>query len=94
MSACVYIAKDANGTVLYVGKSINIKNRFTSHRDESPWFKSCSTIDVLHFDTEEDALSAEISIIKKMMPKDNVSYNKRGRAVCSSVRRKPARPRA
>ena len=77
-STGVYIFKDKQGVVLYVGKANNLKNRvkqyFTGHDTRPkikylvPIIKDIQTIEV---DSEFEALLLEAALIKKHLPKFN-----------------------
>lgn len=76
----VYLMKGADGKILYVGKSVNLKNRLSSY------FQSLNDTDektvvlvkkIVDFDTiitsnEKEALILESNLIKKHRPKYNV----------------------
>ena len=75
----VYIMKDVNDEVIYVGKAKSLKKRVKSYFDDSPktikTYALVSKID--HFDyiltnSELDAFSLESNLIKKYKPKYNI----------------------
>lgn len=70
---------DADGTIIYVGKAKNLKNRVSSYfHTEVDRFKTKVLVSKIHnityivVNTEEDALLLENSLIKKYNPKYNV----------------------
>jgi len=70
---------DANGTIIYVGKAKNLKNRVSSYfHKEVDRFKTkvlvSKIMDITYtvVNTEEDALLLENSLIKKYKPKYNI----------------------
>ncbi len=70
---------DAEGTIIYVGKAKNLKNRVSSYfHSEVDRFKTKVLVSKIHdiaytvVNTEEDALLLENSLIKKYSPKYNV----------------------
>lgn len=76
----VYMHKDRLGTVIYVGKAINLRNRvrqyFRNSSQHSPKVRSMVS-NVAEFDyitcgTEMEALILECNLIKKYMPKYNI----------------------
>ena len=85
-SAGVYQYFNDKGTLLYVGKAKNLKNRVRSYFKFTPTFKINSklthriqrmlsearTIEYIIVDTEEDALILENSLIKQLKPKYNI----------------------
>ncbi len=75
----VYIMKNSDGGVIYVGKSKKLKNRVTSYFSSSPnSLKTARMVSLVHdFDyivcsTEIEALTLENVLIKKHSPKYNI----------------------
>ena len=75
----VYIMKDAEGTVIYVGKSKKLKNRvttyFTGNNHTVKTARMVSLVedfDYIVCNTEIEALTLENVLIKKHMPKYNI----------------------
>lgn len=76
----VYLMKDINGNIIYVGKSRSLKNRvsqyFQSAKNHSQkTVAMVSNIDDFEYivtDTEEEALALECNLIKKYTPKYNI----------------------
>jgi excinuclease ABC subunit C len=76
----VYLMKDANGTIIYVGKAIALRNRvrsyFQSQRHKDPKTRELvahiTDFDVIRTDTATEALILENELIKKYLPKYNV----------------------
>lgn len=76
----VYIMKDGQGRVIYVGKAKNLKNRashyFTKQATEDrrtcDLVKEIADIDFLTADSEVDALLLEARLIKDIQPRFNV----------------------
>src|SRR5579862_9678055 len=76
----VYLMKDAEGRVLYVGKAKNLRNRaghyFTKAAAEdartADLVKLIADIDFLPADTEVDALLMEARLVKDLQPRFNV----------------------
>jgi excinuclease ABC subunit C len=76
----VYLMKDAEGLVLYVGKAKNLRNRLLSYfqppvhdfpRTEM-MLTRVSRFDVILTETESEALILEATLIKKYKPKFNI----------------------
>ncbi len=75
----VYIMRDDENTVIYVGKAINLKNRvrqyFQSATDDDPKTlgirASIATFEVIVTDNEVAALILECNLIKKYLPRYN-----------------------
>jgi excinuclease ABC subunit C len=76
----VYLMKDAQGRVLYVGKAKNLRNRaghyFTRAATEdqrtAELVKLIADVDFLNADTEVDALLMEARLVKDLQPRFNV----------------------
>src|SRR5256885_7836843 len=76
----VYLMKDAQGRVLYVGKAKNLRNRaghyFTKAAAEdlrtADLVKLIADIDFLVADTEVDALLLEARLVKDLQPRFNI----------------------
>ena len=77
----VYIMKDAEGTIIYVGKAVVLKNRvsqyFQNNRSHSAKVKAMvariADFDIIMVGTEVEALILECKLIKKYRPKYNIS---------------------
>lgn len=78
-SGC-YIYKDKDGTVIYVGKAINLKNRVRSYFQKSAnhspktrrLVENITDMEWIVTDTELEALILECNLIKKYRPKYNI----------------------
>ena len=75
----VYIMKDKDGTVIYVGKAKILKNRvkqYFTKQDHSPkvaaMVSNISDFEYIITDTELEALILECNLIKLHMPKYNI----------------------
>lgn len=76
----VYLMKDTDGTVIYVGKAISLRNRvrsyFQSQRHKDPktreLVRHIADFEVIRTDTATEALILENELIKKYLPKYNV----------------------
>ncbi len=75
----VYLMKDKNDNIIYVGKAINLKNRVSSYfrktNKTDRILKMVSLIDHFEYivvDNEAEALVLECNLIKKNRPKYNV----------------------
>jgi len=77
----VYLHKDAEGTVLYVGKAKNLRSRVRSYFHKSRpqsgriaiLVKKIADVSVIVTDTEAEALILENNLIKKHQPRYNVN---------------------
>ena len=73
----VYVFKDADGGVLYVGKALSIRKRVASHfsgphRGGLDFIDLVGSIDFLVTETEAEALLAEQQLIKRHRPRFNI----------------------
>ncbi len=76
----VYLYKDAEGTVLYVGKAKNLRNRVRSYFSEEhladvktgSLIAEARDIDYILVDNEKEALALENNLIKQWKPRFNV----------------------
>lgn len=76
----VYLMRDARGTVLYVGKAINLRKRLASygryaggdHSKTAMLLARIRAIETIITRTEKEALILEASLIKQHRPKYNV----------------------
>ena len=75
----IYLMKDAQGRVIYVGKAKNLRNRAGSYfhktaaedRRICDWIAEVADVDFLAADSEVDALLMEARLIKDIQPKYN-----------------------
>jgi excinuclease ABC subunit C len=76
----VYLMKDSNGKIIYVGKAISLKNRvrsyFQSARNLSPktqsMVKQVDRVEYITTNSEVEALVLECNLIKEELPKYNI----------------------
>lgn len=77
----VYLMKDAEDNVIYIGKAINLRNRVRSYFRQQPveavktrhLVRHITDFDYILVDTEAEALVLENTLIKKYRPKYNIS---------------------
>lgn len=77
----VYLMKDIQGRIIYVGKAVNLKNRvrsyFQANRSHSPKVKALTAriedLETIITASEIEALILECNLIKKHRPKYNIS---------------------
>lgn len=78
-TAGVYLMKDAQGRVIYIGKAVNLKSRASSYftqaaavdRRTAELVTEIADIDFLDTETEVDALLLEARLIKDIRPRFN-----------------------
>ncbi len=76
----VYLYKDTAGTVLYVGKAKNLRNRVRSYFNEDrlaeaktgSLIREAHDLDYILLDNEKEALALENNLIKQYKPRFNV----------------------
>jgi excinuclease UvrABC nuclease subunit len=66
---------DCNGTLLYVGISLNAINRTYAHIKTCEWTELIANISVHPYSTREDALEAEKIAIANEKPQFNIYHN-------------------
>lgn len=77
----VYLMKDKDGNIIYVGKAINLKNRVRSYFRTQPkeavktraLVSHIEDLEYIIVDNETEALVLEFNLIKKYRPKYNIS---------------------
>ncbi|MEI6438328.1 MAG: excinuclease ABC subunit UvrC [Candidatus Omnitrophota bacterium] len=79
LSSGVYLMKDAEGAVIYVGKAVSLRRRVQSYfRGKSQGYKTdllvknIADIDHIKTQSEAEALILEASLVKKLQPKYNI----------------------
>lgn len=79
MKSCtVYRHFDKEGTLLYVGVSLNAIARLRQHHDYSTWFRQINNVTLESFPSREEALEAEALFIKNEKPLYNKQLNHGG----------------
>src|SRR3954453_220641 len=76
----VYLYKDGEGTVLYVGKAKNLRSRVRSYFNEDRLAEAktgtliaeARDIDYIQVDNNKEALALEINLIKQYKPRFNI----------------------
>ena len=77
----VYLMKDKDGKIIYVGKAINLKNRVRSYFRAQPkeavktkaLVRHIEDLEYIIVDNETEALVLECNLIKKYRPKYNIN---------------------
>jgi predicted GIY-YIG superfamily endonuclease len=70
----VYILRNADQDVLYIGITWSAKSRWNAHRSKKPWWPEVASAELICFESEYKALAHELSLIKSIRP----LHNKRG----------------
>src|SRR5690348_13455441 len=79
-SAGVYLYKNAEGEVIYVGKAKNLRSRVSSYFHEGRWedaktgtlLREAVDVDYIVVDNEKEALALENHLIKQKQPRFNI----------------------
>ena len=75
-----YLMKDKEGTIIYVGKAINLKNRVNSYFIGVHDYKTTKLVmniadfDYIVTDSEKEALILEYNLIKEHDPRYNIIF--------------------
>lgn len=75
MDAILYRWWDADGKLLYVGKSVSLYARIAAHRRKSEFFREAATMTLERFASPEDLSKAEITAIRAERPAYNVQHS-------------------
>jgi len=74
----VYIFKDTNGRIIYIGKAIDIKKRIQQHFSKPHGFgnfiEKIADIDWIETSNETEAILLENQLIKKYQPRYNIQW--------------------
>jgi len=70
----VYLHRDVEGNILYVGCTIHFRERTKQHRRSSPWRDDIASVEVVRDDMwRYDALDLERELIREHRPPHNYS---------------------
>ena len=97
----VYLMKDGKGRVLYVGKSVSLRDRVLSYfrggeaarQNVSVMMDRVADVDFVECPSEVDALLAEQRLVKDLKPKYNVELKDDKSYPCLEIQRRQAFPR-
>lgn len=73
---CVYRIYDADDNLLYVGCSIGLPSRISSHERFQEWWPEVARITVEHYEDRATALDHELLAIQTEHPQHNVVHRK------------------
>jgi predicted GIY-YIG superfamily endonuclease len=76
---------DSDETLLYIGITNDVRNRFKQHDKEKEWWKDVRHCTFDHFPTRAALEEAEVEAIRNERPKYNVIHNQQSRIVLSST---------
>lgn len=72
----LYRFYDEDGSLLYIGITLDLPARMRAHRGDKPWWTEVYRIEIEHFDSRPEVDRAERESILNERPKYNVMYNK------------------
>lgn len=84
MSACVYRMYAGDGSLLYVGCTLNIGQRTQQHHSRAPWWDDAVRMEIERFSTHREALTAERDAIVNEHPRWNTYPSRRSAKSCES----------
>lgn len=67
----LYRFLDHDGQLLYVGITDVGPARWRSHQAGQPWWRDVAEVDLVHYDTREEARAAELDAIRREAPLHN-----------------------
>src|SRR5687767_8892519 len=70
----VYICRNKDGVLLYVGVSLNAMERMAQHSHCSPWFKHVTHIEIERHPNRRVALDREKQLIQTLFPAYNTQH--------------------
>lgn len=71
--ACVYVCRNADGEVIYVGQTGDWKSRRTSHRRKSEWWCEVADVRLRIVNDPYRRLGIELALIAELSPRHNKS---------------------
>ncbi|HEY9678479.1 MAG TPA: excinuclease ABC subunit UvrC [Drouetiella sp.] len=81
-SSGVYVFKDGNDDIIYIGKAVSLRNRVRSYWNETSWrerpklavmIPKVMSLDLILTNSEKEALLLEATLIRQHMPRYNVA---------------------
>lgn len=75
MTHYVYVYRDADDQVLYVGESNNWARRAREHMRDKPWATAIASVEIIAHSTQRDAQLDEQRRIRSERPHHNVQHN-------------------
>lgn len=75
--ACIlYRWWDADGNLLYIGKSVSLMARIGSHKRRSSFFDRASVMTIERYPDEASLAAAEVQAIRAERPPHNIVHNR------------------
>jgi predicted GIY-YIG superfamily endonuclease len=84
-----------DGTLLYVGISLNPGARWKQHRADKPWWSEVANVTIEHHPNRDSVMNAEREAIKAERPRYNRVHNQTpesGRRMAAMLKRMPKPP--
>jgi hypothetical protein len=70
----IYLARSADGEVLYIGQTSRRDRRVDEHAKSSPWWSRAAAIELQHFATALECDAAERRLIRRHRPPFNTTF--------------------
>jgi predicted GIY-YIG superfamily endonuclease len=67
----LYRLYDGDGSLLYVGATLNVWARIVAHKCDKPWFTEIARAEFKHFATRREAMKAEAVAVENENPRFN-----------------------
>lgn len=85
--AVVYRLFDADGALLYVGCTTDLRRRMMNHRCDRSWFSEVVELHTEPYPSRSEALRGERAAIDSEHPRHNVHPLEQGRRIAEATRR-------
>ena len=90
-TACVYLYRDSEGRVLYIGQTACMQKRRREHAGNSEWWPLVAAEEIVRIDSESIRREVEAELLGSFQPPFNVQGTERGRGVRRLAREKTER---
>lgn len=71
----IYFLRDADGEVIYIGRSRDIDSRIKAHTTQSPFWAEVAAVEQSNLMTHGDAVEYEAQSIYRQRPRHNIAGN-------------------
>jgi excinuclease ABC subunit C len=72
----VYLIRNGDGEIIYVGKTINLRERIARHRGRgSPFRDEIASVEMIRTKSPQERVRTEIELIRTHRPRYNIQYN-------------------
>ncbi len=73
-SADIYVCRDAEDEIIYIGCSTNLHDRLVHHRSSTPWWTDVARVESFHFDDIAIAEQRQADAVASVRPMHNQRY--------------------